>query len=266
MPLIEIESLDDPRVAHYRNLKDRRLRAQGVFLAEGEYVALRLLRSTRFETISMLVARRKLADVTPIAPADLPVYVVDDPLLHQIVGFKFHTGVLGCGRRNDFVRLEDALPPRDRVSTIVVCPELNSAENLGGLIRLGAGLGIDAMILGQRSVDPLVRQSIRTSMGTVFTLPIVLSDDILRDLARLRDDWGYERVATVLGHDAIDYATYSRPRRVAVMFGNEAQGLSPAEMAASDVRVTIPMQWGTDSLNVSVSAGIILYDLLRAVR
>ena len=70
--------------------------------------------------------------------------------------------------------------------TIVVCPDIANTENLGTLIRIAAGFGADAMVLGERSCNPFYRQSVRVSMGTVFSLPIVESKNILSDLRRLR--------------------------------------------------------------------------------
>jgi tRNA G18 (ribose-2'-O)-methylase SpoU len=98
-------------------------------------------------------------------------------------------------------------------------------------------------------------------MGTVFHLPLVRSDDLLRDLARLRGEWGVGLVATVLDDRAVPLYRFERGPRLGVLFGNEAQGLSAAYVAASDTRITIPMRGGTDSLNVAVAAGIFLYHL-----
>ena len=83
------------------------------------------------------------------------------------------------------------------------------------------------------------------------------------DLAELRCH-GYELAAAVLGDDAEPLPAAGRPRRLAVLFGNEAVGLSAADVAACDRRVTLPMRRGTDSLNVAVAAGIFLYHFATA--
>src|SRR5689334_23076044 len=99
MPPIPVPSLDDPRLAPYRNLKDRELAREGErFIAEGEHVVRRLLESD-YPVESLLLARRRADEVAPLAAPGVPVYVVDDPLVHEIVGFKFHSGVMGVGRR-----------------------------------------------------------------------------------------------------------------------------------------------------------------------
>jgi tRNA G18 (ribose-2'-O)-methylase SpoU len=262
---IQIDSLDDPRLAVYRNLKDRELAREANgrrFIAESEHVVRRLLASS-YAVDSVLLAQRRVAEIGPIVPASVPLYVVPDAMMHRVVGFKFHSGVIACGIRKAETTLEQILPPNDRRSTIVVCPELANYENLGSLIRIAAALGADAMLLGERSCDPFYRLSIRVSMGTIFSLPLHRSQDIIADLARLRASWEYELIATALGDSAEPLKTAARGNRVAILVGNEAQGLSTEQIAACDRRVTIPMSHGTDSLNVTVAAGIILHHFTR---
>ena len=96
-------------------------------------------------------------------------------------------------------------------------------------------------------------------MGTIFQLPLIPSQDLLRDMRRLRDEWKFDLVATVLDADAQPLAEARRADRVALLFGGEAQGLSREIVETCDWRVTIQMRLGTDSLNVSIAAGIFLY-------
>jgi len=154
--------------------------------------------------------------------------------------------------------LEGILPATGRRATLVICPDLISHENLGSMIRIASAFGVDEMILGPRCCDPFYRHCIRVSMGTIFSLPIVRSVDMLGDLRRLREA-GFELVATVLGEGAERLKGFSRGQRVGVVFGNEAQGIDEQTLGVCDRRVTIPMREGVDSLNVAVAAGIVLY-------
>jgi tRNA G18 (ribose-2'-O)-methylase SpoU len=151
----------------------------------------------------------------------------------------------------------------ERRVTLVICPEIEKTDNLGAMIRIAAGLGATAMILGQRSCDPFFRQSVRVSMGTVFVLPIVRSADLARDLGRLRDEFAVELIATVLDENAQRLEDVPRPQKLGLLFGNEAQGLPHECIQRCHRRVTIPMKLGTDSLNVAVAAGIFLYHFTR---
>jgi tRNA G18 (ribose-2'-O)-methylase SpoU len=257
--ILPVESLDDPRIAHYRGLKDRDLARTGdLFIAEGDYVVRRLLASP-YPTVSVLLSTRKVDKIMALVPPDVAVYVGDDAMIRQILGFKFHTGVIAVGRRLPSPPLEQIFKGRAGRMMLTVCPEVSNSDNMGALIRISAAFGVDAMVLGERCHDPFWRQSIRVSMGTIFSMPLVRSDNLLRDMKELRERWGVQLIATVLSDDAEPLAKAKRPERIGLLFGNEAQGLDEREIAACDRRVTIPMKLGTDSLNVAVSAAVFLY-------
>ncbi len=259
-----VSSLEDARVSHYRNVKDRQLERQGkLFLAEGEHLLRRLLDSD-FEVESVLLADRREEELALLVGDRAPIYVVPQELMNQILGVKFHSGVIACGRRKPRATIDQVVPLDVSRLTLLICPEIANVDNLGSLIRLAAGFGVDAMILGERCHDPFWRQSIRVSMGAVFKLPLVQTDDLNRDLRRLREEWDVELIATVLDASAEPLAGARRGERIGLLLGNEAQGLDAESIAVCQRRVTIPMHYGTDSLNVAVAAGIFLYHFTSA--
>lgn len=262
--LTPISTLDDPRVTLYRNLKDRELERRGRhFIAEGEHIVRRLLESD-FPVDSVMLAERRVAEIAPIVPEEIPVYVVTQEMMNRVLGLKFHSGVLACARRKPRQTLDDVVPKDRRRLTLVICPDISNVENIGSLVRLSAGFGADALILGERCHDPFWRQSVRVSMGTIFRLPLLHTDDLERDLRRLREEWGVELAGTVLDPSAEPLEHARRPSRFGLLFGGEAQGLEPRWVELCDRRVTIPMHHGTDSLNVAVAAGIFLYHFTRS--
>lgn len=275
MPVIPLTDLADPRLAAYHKIKDRELAADGdLFIAEGLLVTQRLLLSP-YPCLSVLCARRKLPDILPAARPEVPIYVVPDPLLHDIVGYKFHTGALAVGQRPPSPPLSSLFspPPSDSSFglhpsslTFVVLPHTNNADNLGSIARIAAAFGVSALILGEQCADPFYRRSLRVSMGTIFSLPLYRSPDLKRDLARLRDEFHVELAATLLDPAAEPLATATRPDRLALLFGSEGDGLPPDYVALCPRRLTIPMSLGTDSLNVSMSAAVFLYHFTQLTR
>jgi len=264
--VIRIDSLDDPRVAAYRNLRDRTLRGQRMFVAEGSLLVLRLLNS-RFAAESLLVAEPRLAELLPRVPAGTPIYVAAGPLLESIIGFHLHHGVLAAGCRRAEMSLEEMLgPPGDRPLGIIVCPRITKPENMGLIFRVAAGLGADCLVLGPQCCDPFSRRCLRVSMGAVLRAPYRKSSDLAADLHSLGDRWGVEMVAAVLGERAAALATFRWPHRAAVMLGNEFDGLDDAWLRCCGQRVMIPMAGGTDSLNLGVAAGIFVYEMIRGRR
>ncbi len=115
-------------------------------------------------------------------------------------------------------------------------------------------------------------------MGNALTLPIVCSRDLNADLRRLKSEWQVQLAATVVEptdptdeHEVtrsmadvepLDQA--GRPARLALLFGNEANGLGPEWLDLCDRQLTIPMH-GADSLNVAIAAGIFLFHFTAAV-
>jgi tRNA G18 (ribose-2'-O)-methylase SpoU len=259
MPIIRIETLDDPRIEPYRNLKLKNLQRGGThFIAEGKKVVERLLDS-HFQTASVFISQKREAEwLTKVSP-ELPLFVAPQEIMNEIVGFDFHVGVLGCGCRPERMPLEMALSRQNCRLTVVVCPNCDNPENMGAIIRIGAAFGIDALILGDTCCDPYSRRVIRVSMGATFSLPIIESADLVRDLERLKSDWQFELAATVLSHDAEPLEMATRGPRFAILMGNEDTGLEESWTQICNRKLTIPMSRGIDSLNVAVSAGIMLF-------
>ncbi len=263
MGIISIESLSDPRVECYRNLKDRELERRGKrFIAEGEHLVRRLLASD-YVTESVLLAERRVEEMAAIVPQHVPVYAVRQAVMDEILGIKFHSGVMACGVRKPPCALEEVVPRGKERLTLVICPDITNVENIGSMVRIAAAFGTDAMILGERCHDPFWRQSIRVSMGTIFSLPLYQASDLLADLRRLKSEWGVELAATVLDAGAERLADAARPAKFGLLFGSEPQGLGEEWAAACDRQITIPMHWGTDSLNVAVAMGIFLFHFTR---
>src|SRR6185437_7970702 len=160
------------------------------FIAEGEYIVRRLLASD-YRCESVFLEERREAEIAAIVPAGIPVFVAPTDVYRQIVGYKLNSGVLAVGRRRPDVTLDNLPALSNSTCTIVICPEIASVANMGSLIRTSAAFGVDAMLLGERCCDPFWRQSVRVSMGTVFSIPLVRTDSLLRDLGRLHKEWGF---------------------------------------------------------------------------
>ncbi len=257
MPRIRIESPQDPRIAPYANLRDRELRARrGRFIAEGELVVRRLLES-RYAVESLLVAESQLARID--APTSVPVYYGASETLEAIAGFPFHRGILGCGIRPAASDWSARVPPPANAAVAVLCSAVRDAENLGVILRNCAAFGVDFVLIGDQSIDPFTRRVLRVSMATALKLNICLSADLNVDLRRLRHDFGFHCAATVLDPNATPLAVARRPRRLALVFGNELTGVAADTRLQCESQVTIPMSLETDSLNVAVASGIFLY-------
>jgi tRNA G18 (ribose-2'-O)-methylase SpoU len=262
--IVQIEDPDDPRIAAYRQVRERDLVGrEGLFIAEGEVVLRTLVSSPLVRPVSLLVAAQRLermAAITAALDETVPVYVAVQPVLDAIAGFHLHRGLLGLGERidpPDARTLIASLPPR---ALVVALFGISNHDNIGGVFRNAAAFGADAVLIDPTCCDPLYRKAIRVSVGAALRTPF----------ARLRA--GDDAVAileaagfTVLALSpagALPLAGLAPPRRVAVLFGSEGQGL-PQGILDRATSVAIPMAQGFDSLNVATTSGIVLHHLAQ---
>lgn len=263
MPMLHIQSIDDPRLVHYRDLKRSNFtRYSGLFITEGDKPTRQLLASG-LGVDSVLVAENYLPRIESLVPPGVPLYAVPQSMVEQLVGFNFHRGVLGCGRRPEPVSLSRFLEQHPGRLTMVVCADVQGPDNLGVILRTCSALQVDGVLLGPKAGDPFTRRVVRVSMGLALKLPILDSRNLPHDLQRMRDRWGIELAAAVLDDSAEPLDRAARSDRFALLFGNEGHGLPQDCLAACHRRITIPMPPGIDSLNVAIAAGIFIYHFTR---
>ena len=263
MPLaVEIDSLDDPRVAAYRNVRDADLRARdGLFLTEGRLNVKRLITGSRFRTRSVLVTETALRAIQPALDrldTGTPVYVAAHALVADVVGYAMHRGCLAVGERGAEPELAPFLASA-RPRTLLVLEDVFNPENVGAVFRNAQALGADGVVLTRGCVDPLYRRTIRVSMGASLRLGYARAENGAAALAELRAA-GFTNVALTASRDAVPLERERvAPQRLALWLGSEGDGLSPDVLAGVERRVTIPMASGADSLNVATASGIALH-------
>jgi len=250
-----IESLDDPRLEVFRNLKAKNAaRDARLFVAEGATVVERVLRSG-LDVQSVVVSDRKFATCEPFLRPDVRVYRLRSELANELVGFDFHCGVMASAVRPAVPKPEQWIPVSGR-SLIIAADRVVDPENVGALIRIGSAFGADGVIFGKGSVDPFSRRVLRVSMGNVLFMPIIETDDLSAMLSDLSGQREFRICGAVLDAQAIELDSFAFPERTVLVFGNEYDGISNSVRNVLTDRLTISMFNGTDSLNVAISAGI----------
>jgi tRNA G18 (ribose-2'-O)-methylase SpoU len=143
---------------------------------------------------------------------------------------------------------------------VAVLEDIVDHTNVGAIFRSAAGLGVDAVLVTPRCADPLYRRAIRVSMGTVFQVPWTRIEPWPAGIGVLRQA-GFAVAGMTLGEGAIalDELAAEGHERLALVFGTEGHGLTPAADRMLDRRVTIPMMHGVDSLNVAASSAVAFY-------
>lgn len=261
MRVERVASLDDPRVADYRNVRDADLRGDAVFLAEGRLNVKRLVTVSRYRTRSVFVTEaglRGLRESLERLGDDAPVLLGSQRLMNEVVGYDMHRGCLAAGERGVAPDVDGLLAGRGAARRVVVLEHVTNPDNVGGVFRNALAFGAGAVVLTRRCADPLYRKSIRVSMGASLRVPFAWAQDGPSALAALRRA-GFASVALEADRDAPPLERWAGARRLAVWLGGEGEGLSAEVRAGAELRATIPMADGADSLNAAVAAGIALH-------
>jgi tRNA G18 (ribose-2'-O)-methylase SpoU len=262
---VEVTDPADPRLADYRDLRDVELRKSleaehGLFLAEGEKVVRRAVEAG-YAPRSFLMAERWLDGLSDVlATTEAPCFVVTEALAEEVTGFHVHRGALASLARRPLPSVDAVL---DGARTVLVLEDIVDHTNVGAILRSGAALGVDAVLLSPRCADPLYRRSVKVAMGAVFSMPWTRLDDWYDALPALSAR-GFTTVAMTLAPDAVPLEEAVRGLdRVALVLGGEGHGLSPRWEQAADRRAIIPMRPGIDSLNVAAATAVACYALQR---
>lgn len=207
-------------------------------------------------SIDSVYAARSAAHVLPSLARAASSHVVDDSVVRSLFGEQRTARVFALARAPRPPRLGDL---QAAVGDIVVLDGVRLAGNIGAITRTACALGAAGVIVvdsGLRSI--LDRRLVRASRGLVFATPVVLAGR-----AECADFLRAERLAVVsLEARAVEPLASIRAidRRVAIVLGGERDGVSPELGALTSHRYAIPMTEAVESLNVSVAAGIALYE------
>jgi RNA methyltransferase, TrmH family len=140
-------------------------------------------------------------------------------------------------------------------STLVILDEVTDPGNVGTIIRTCNWFGVDAILLSKNSIDLYNPKVIRSTMGSIFHQTIFYDIDLKTIIPALHNR-NYKIITTSIKGKAV--SGYKFPNKTAIIFGNEAHGISPIVNNLSDVQLTIPKIGEIESLNVAVSCGIVL--------
>lgn len=263
MPIVEISSLSHPGVEIFSTLTEAQLRNRiepdkGMFIAESPKV-IKVALDAGYEPVALLCERRHIdGDAAAIIErcADVPVYTGERELLARLTGYVLTRGVLCAMRRPALPGLAEVCGEARR---IVVIDGVTDSTNIGAIFRSAAAIGMDGVLLARNACDPFNRRVVRVSMGSVFLVPWTWMDGSLGTLA----DFGFRTAAMALTDKSIsiDDPILASQSRLAIVVGNEGDGLPPARIAEADYVVRIPMSHGVDSLNVAAAAAVAFWEL-----
>ncbi len=278
---IEISDLNASGCEVFTKLTEAQLRnrlepEKGIFIAESPKV-IELAINAGYEPVSILTEKRcvegflnSAAEAPGCAAGimrrcgDIPVYLAPQDILSRLTGYKLNRGVLCAVRRPVPKSAEDICQNAHRIA---VLENIVDSTNIGAVFRSAAALGIDAVLITPSCCDPLLRRSVRVSMGTVLLVPWAVIGEEVGDwpgkgLELLRS-WGFRTAAMALSDSSvsIDDPILAAEEKLAIVLGTEGDGLSETTIASCDYTVKIPMSLGVDSLNVAAAGAVAFWQL-----
>ena len=262
--LIRIDDPNDPRIAAFRDIRERDLVGrEGRFVAEGRVVLTVRLSAARYETAPGLLLETRvggLDELLPMIPDHVPVYVADAATMDGIAGFHIHRGILAIGRRPAPQPLADLLAALPENALVVALAGIANHDNMGSIFRNAAAFGADAVVLESTCCDPFYRKAIRVSVGAILKTPFARVgslDDMIAGLSAA----GF-KILALSPRGGMEIGEVPATGRTALLLGSEGHGL-PDALLSRLTTVRIPIAEDFDSLNVAAASAVALHRLWR---
>ena len=242
------------------NLREKDLRSEGLFLAEGRLLVERSVHSS-CEVLGIAADAAAAEEAHVLAAGNIPVTVFGKEKMDNFAGFAFHRGMLALVRRPHVLPAERSFPLRGNV---LVLPAITDPGNLGTLLRSALAFKFDTIYTGMQSCDLFNRKTLRSSMGAALVISLYSASP--EDLVSLAGE-GLPILAAAMEEDAYDAwsdaSRYANQSHIALVLGNEHDGI-PAEWRKKCTEsIQIPVSPAVDSLNVAIAGSILMWQLSR---
>lgn len=261
-----IERIDSPankKVKLAAALKQRKQREKtGLFVAEGLRLCEMAAESDwgiEFGLLTSQIAMQERGEklLAVLSARECPLYEVPENVFAKAAGTETPQGVMLVIRQKYPALRKKA----DKKALYVVMDGVQDPGNAGTIIRTADAVGADGVILLKGTVDVFGDKAVRSTMGSIFHLP-VYSGVSVAELADFVQGNQLQLLATALDETAVPHFQQDFTRGTAVVLGNEGNGVS-AELLKAAQKTYIPMYGQAESLNVGMSAAIVLYEALR---
>lgn len=171
-----------------------------------------------------------------------------------------HQGILLDIEEFSYESIDEFLLREKENKKVLILDHLEDSYNIGAIIRSAEAGGMDGVIIPKDRSSLVNSIVIKTSAGSIFDIPIILVTNINQTIKKLKEN-NYWIIATDL--KGTDYRTLDYKGNIALIIGNESRGVSNLTLRNSDYIITIPMYGKTNSLNASVAAGILIYEVVN---
>jgi TrmH family RNA methyltransferase len=260
---MKITSIHNQKILVLRQLyKNNERKNSDAFLAEGKKEVLRGINSG-FDVISVYYSSEILSDkefteiISSFINTDKELYDLDKKVYEKIAYRSDTEGIIALFKKKQFSLDEIKVANKD---IFVVLEAIEKPGNLGAVLRTADAAGVKAVVLTETKVDQYHPNVIRSSLGAAFTIPVIISTN---ENVKAWLDVNNVNIYSAALPAYKNFYEIEMKQKTALVFGAESQGLSDFWLKNSTEIFTIPMTGIVDSLNVSVSVAIALYEAVR---
>lgn len=249
----KITSTSNEKIKRLVNLKNKSSarRKEKVFIVEG----IKMYRETPKDRIESIYIEETFAK-TLSEDIKGNAFIVSQNVFKQISDTVTPQGILVVVRQKE-TKLSEILN-KDKKQLYILLENLQDPGNLGTILRTAEGAGVSAVIAGKSTVDVYNPKVIRSTMGSIYRVPYVVSDDLEADIDYLKENGVSIYAAHLNGKDYYDDENYKES--TGFIIGNEANGLTDKIAEKADKLVKIPMSGQLESLNAAVACAILMYE------
>jgi len=261
--MLKISSRDNQRLKQARQVRDGKI--EDLIFVEGLRLVEEALRSDlKIEGIFLsetFLERGK--NLTENVAADVSLFTVSENIFSSLADTKTSQGVVLIARKPETGKhkIEANLAKIEQKPLVIVLHRINNPSNLGAILRTAEAADVCGVVLTVDSTDVFSHKSLRVTMGAAFRLPIWADADFVEILQWARENNLISSAADVRAEKNYTEIDWNKPRLL--VFGSEAHGLSNEETSQIEEKLKIPMANGVESLNLAVSAGVILFEAKR---
>jgi TrmH family RNA methyltransferase len=261
--LKEITSRANPSVKLAVKLRTRRARDEhNAFLVEGDILIEEAARSgADFEAIFV----REGSDYAGYGEGTEHMSSLPGDLFDEIVDTVTPQNVIAIVRKPEGRVLSEALPPGfgSESLSVIVLDRLQDPGNVGTVLRSADAAEFDAVIAVKGTADVYAPKVVRAAAGAIFRMPVLMAQDADEVIDTLREA---SVKLCALHMEGADFGDAELSGRTALVVGNEGGGVSKDFLLGAQMRVSIPMRDGADSLNAGVAASIVMFEKIRQDR
>lgn len=195
---------------------------------------------------------------------NIPFQFVPEEKLNHLIKARNHQGVVALLSPVSYQNIENIIPgifERGENPLVIILDRITDVRNLGAIARSAECAGVHAIIVPSRGSGQINSDAIKSSAGAIFNIPFCRSENLKQTIDFLKTS-GLKIISCTEKSDKTIYENdFSLP--TAVILGSEEDGISDEYLKMSDAKARIPLFGNIESLNVSVSSGIILYEAVR---